>query len=230
MLYCKVVTSGEVVWDLGANTGIHSMLFSRLVGDKGTVVAFEPLEINVEEIRQTCDLNGATNIRIVSKAISEFSGPVEFHMGHHDKQGSLIGIGSESGVRIQVECATLDEWMNGSPLPDFVKIDIEGAESRALRGFSRVSTSFPTFAIDLHTPAEDVAVGHWLKEHGYRAFRLVDLVARTQGISGSMVQPIQELDRGWPVRTGIWGTIIAVHPSRPEKLATLQSLTHARAA
>ena len=118
--------------------------------------------------------------------------------------------------------------MNGSSLPDFIKVDIEGAESRALRGFSRVTTTFPTFAIDLHTPAEDLAVGHWLKEHGYRAFRLVDQVARAQGIGG-MVQPIQELDRGWPVRTGIWGTIIAVHPSRPEKLASIQSLAHENA-
>jgi FkbM family methyltransferase len=224
LLYCRLVARGEVAWDLGADTGIHSLLFSKLVGDGGAVIAFEPLGVNVDEIRQTCNLNGVANIRIVEKAISDSSGPAEFLVGRHDKQGSLVGIGSENGSRVQVDCETLDDALNDNPFPDFIKIDIEGAESRALHGFSRISTSFPTFAIDLHTPAEDVAVGLWLRTHGYQVFRLIDQVARTQGISGAMVQLIEELDRGWPARTGIWGTIIAVHPSRPDKLVTIQSM------
>src|SRR6266516_3967353 len=46
-VYSQLVSRNEVVWDLGANTGIHTLLFSQLVGEGGTVVAFEPLPVNV---------------------------------------------------------------------------------------------------------------------------------------------------------------------------------------
>src|SRR5690349_4931287 len=61
-LYRMLVEPGEAVWDLGANTGIHTLLFARLAGNTGEVVAFEPLQVNVEQIRQTCRLNGVGNV------------------------------------------------------------------------------------------------------------------------------------------------------------------------
>ena len=222
-MYSQLVSPNEVVWDLGANTGIHALLFSRLVGPGGKVVAFEPMRINVQQILKTCELNDSTNVQIVEKAVSDTTEPASFHTGRHDKQGSLVGIGSEDGGVVEVECTTLDRAFDSSAPVDFVKIDIEGAESRALRGFSRVGEVLPTFAIDLHTPSEDIAIGRWLKKNGYRAFRLVDGTARANGVSG-VVEPIPNLEQGWPVRNGVWGTVIAAHPARHNKLATLERL------
>src|SRR5438034_6125991 len=42
-VYCRFVNAGDIVYDLGANTGLHSLLFSRLVGHRGLVFAFEPV-------------------------------------------------------------------------------------------------------------------------------------------------------------------------------------------
>jgi FkbM family methyltransferase len=219
--YERLVRSGDVVWDLGANTGIHTLLFARLAGASGKVIAFEPMGVNARQIRETCELNGISNVSIVQKAVSDAAGRATFHIGVHDKQGSLVGIGSADGTSLEVECTTMDDFASDDGPPDFVKIDIEGAESRALAGFRSAAASHPTFAIDLHTPSEDVAVGRWLAANGYRAFRLLDGTARSYGSGTREFEPIANLQAGWPDRSGVWGTVIAVHPSRD---ALLQSL------
>jgi FkbM family methyltransferase len=220
--YARLVRPGDAVWDLGANTGIHTLLFARLAGAAGKVVAFEPMQVNVAQIRETCALNAIANVTIVDKAVSDAPGRATFHVGVHDKQGSLVGIGCEDGTRIEVECTTMDAMLDEVGRPSFVKIDIEGAESRALAGFRRAGECYPTFAIDLHTPSEDVAVGEWLAAHGYRAFRLLDTTARAYGNSRREFAPIEDLGKGWPERSGIWGTVIAVHPSRDAVMQAVQ--------
>ena len=216
--YAKLVRAGDNVWDLGANTGIHALLFARLAGAKGSVAAFEPSRVNADQIRETCRLNAVDNVKVVEKAVSDTCDPAVFHIGMHHNQGSLVGIRRQEGTRIEVACTTMDAALAECGAPDFVKIDIEGAESQALRGFTRVAESHPTFAIDLHTPSEDVAVGTWLRENGYAAFRLLDATARAHGASTRELDPIGDLSRGWPVQSGIWGTVIAVHPARPDVL------------
>ena len=67
-------------------------------------------------------------------------------------------------------------------------------ESQALEGFSKVGKSNPIFAIDLHTPAQDVAVGQWLAVHGYRAFRLRDDTARAKKVGGGLVSVVVVVD------------------------------------
>lgn len=229
-LYVALVEAGDTVWDLGANTGIHTLLFSRSVGDSGRVVAFEPLQVNVREIQRTCELNGARNVRIVARAVSDRAGRARFLTGRHDKQGSLVGIGSEDGGSIEVECTTLDAEMEAHGAPDFVKIDIEGAESAALAGFSRAAACHPTFAIDLHTPREDRAVGAWLARHGYRVYRLRDAVARRMPGGGALLRRVGNLGEGWPHPDGMWGTVVAVHPSRGPRLAAVEALAGSREA
>ena len=48
----NAIKPGDVVWDVGANVGIYSQLFSEWVGESGFVVAFEPSEESCESIRQ----------------------------------------------------------------------------------------------------------------------------------------------------------------------------------
>src|SRR5215470_18743038 len=42
VLAMKHISRGQIVYDIGANVGLHTLLFSRLVGDQGQVFAFEP--------------------------------------------------------------------------------------------------------------------------------------------------------------------------------------------
>ena len=224
-LYCRLISGGETVWDLGANTGIHSLLFSRLVGTLGRVVAFEPLAVNAEQLRKTCELNGVTNVTVVAKAVSDSPGVAVFHTGRHDKQGSLVPLGNQDGNVVQVDCVTFDSMLREQQPPDFIKIDIEGAESRALSGFSRAAEFNPTFAIDVHTPAEDVATAGWLAARGYETFRLVDGQARKQEVTPGLPASSPRLLRGRRTAGGALGTVIAIHPARGATLARALELS-----
>jgi FkbM family methyltransferase len=215
-LFCQLVRAGQVVYDLGANTGLHSLLFARLVGPGGRVHAFEPLPENVRAILAVRDLNHSWNLEIVERAVGEVTGRAAFKVGRHPKQGSLVGIGCETGQELEVQVTTLDEFMETSrSAPDFVKVDIEGAESAALRGFERGLTLLhPTLLIDLHTPDEDRAVGRALGRHGYRVFRVLDPTSRRMTGQTRLLHEVRSLEVGWPAPEGVWGTIVAVHPER----------------
>jgi len=214
-LFTKIIKPGNIVYDLGANNGIHSLLFSKLTGKSGRVFCFEPLESNCREIEENAKLNGADNIQIVQAAVSDHPGETVFHLGLHDKQGSLVGIGRESGTDIKVNLITLDDFISkGNPSPDFLKIDIEGAESMALQGFSGlVQTILPIFFIELHTPDQDRAVGAFFLKNGYKLFR-VNNAAKNDELNVDGLEPIKDLTKPYPHPDGIWGTILAIHPSK----------------
>ncbi len=215
-VYARFVRGGDVVYDIGANVGIHSLLFAKLVGPGGAVYAFEPLASNRQVLERVLALNGVTTVAIVESAVGATAGEATFRIGKHPSQGSLVGIGREDGRAERVSVTTLDDAVSGGMAPpDFIKLDVEGAESQALAGATRViSAHQPTLAIDLHTPEEDVKVGALLKHHGYRAYRMNDEVARRVQRSPKLLLPIERLDHGWPASNGVWGTILAVHPRR----------------
>lgn len=214
-LFMRMIREGWVVYDLGANNGIHSLLFSKLVGKSGKVFAFEPLTSNCDEIQQNMSLNGVQNVSVVQAAVSDQAGETTFHLGLHNKQGSLVGIGRESGTDIKVKLITLDSFIEtGNPKPDFLKIDIEGAESMALHGFSnKIMVNKPVLFIELHTPEQDRKVGDFLSDNGYKAFRLPHKLADGKSVLDTL-EPITDLTKPYPQPGGIWGTIIAVHSSR----------------
>jgi FkbM family methyltransferase len=216
IVYQRSIFENFVVFDLGANYGIHSMLYSKLVGEKGKVFAFEPLQGNIADIREHIKLNGIKNIQIVEQAVADKKGTAEFKVAGHRGQGSLIGIGRQTGELVKVDINSLDNFCASQNIyPDFIKIDIEGAEGLALEGFEKsVSVSYPFFAIDLHTPGCDRQVGKFLSDHGYEVYRINDSSAQAMRNWNSLLEKIEKLDEPWPSPNGIWGVIWAVHPSR----------------
>lgn len=214
-LFTKIIKRGSVIYDLGANNGIHSLLFSKLSGEGGKVFSFEPLPANCKEIEVNAGLNHIKNIQVVQAAVSSQSGETVFHLGLHDKQGSIVGIGRESGNDIRVQIITLDEFIaSGNPVPDFLKIDIEGAEGMALHGFeNKIESIRPTFIIELHTPEQDEMVGAFFLKHHYNIYRLKEN-AYCDELSLSGLERIKDLTKPYPHPDGIWGTILAVHPDK----------------
>jgi FkbM family methyltransferase len=209
-VYAKYVKPGDVAYDLGANTGMHAMALSKLVGSQGKVVAFEPVKANIAEIESVMALNDLKNVEIAPVAISDQNGTAEFLVGVHEKQGSLVGIGRETGETFTVTTQTLDSFVEGGGRPpNFIKIDIEGAEGMALKGFSnRVRDSLPIFSIDLHTPEQDLLIGAFFKGLGYSLYRFD---ANRSGADATMVK-VKNLDAGWPDPDGVHGNVLALPP------------------
>jgi FkbM family methyltransferase len=210
-IFSKMIKPGDTVFDLGANNGIHSILFSKLVGSKGKVFAFEPLPDNITEIEKNISLNGITNINIVPNAVSDQDGETTFYLGHVNKQGSLIGIGSQTGKEVKVKLTTLKKFIEDNKVkPDFLKIDIEGAESNALYGFGDLIREIrPVFFIELHTPEQDKKVGEILQKYNYKVYRLTDVPAQND-LGIPMLERVKNLNLISPDPDGIWGTVLAL--------------------
>lgn len=129
------IKPGMVVIDVGANIGYYTLLAARLVGPTGMVVAFEPGPANTELIHRNLVLNQFTNVRILPVAVSDVPDMVGF--GMDDSNGSIT---SGAQAQFQVPAVPLDQALAREPRIDLIKIDIEGAEGRALRGMARILT------------------------------------------------------------------------------------------
>jgi FkbM family methyltransferase len=128
--FVRTVRPGHVVYDVGANAGFFTLLASKLAGDTGKVVAVEPLARNLGLIREHMRLNGTRNVQVIEAALGDVTGEARFHTAWSPSMGSLDDEGD-----IAVKVTTLDALVAaGAPRPDVIKMDIEGAESRALLG------------------------------------------------------------------------------------------------
>lgn len=140
----RMVRPGDTVFDCGAHQGVHSILYSKMVGSAGQVVAFEPFPINLEIGRRNANLNNCTNIQFHGVAVS--SGCGESVMSITEQ---CIKLDREVAIDIMpVRLAALDQFADLQP--DFIKIDIEGAEIDALEGAQRILNKKPCLYVEMH--------------------------------------------------------------------------------
>jgi FkbM family methyltransferase len=198
-LMVKYIRKSSIVYDVGANYGIHTLLMARLASE-GRVYAFEPMPQIFRCLQENVDLNQFTNVTFVPLALSDRTGRARFVVGHHAGAGHIENVDATQGSTLSLDTITLDEFVydHGNSAPTFMKIDVEGAESMVLLGATQVlHNAKPIILLDLHNPSEDVAVGEILLRHGYEAYRTND------------GQKVKYLNRGWPEPDGIWGQFLA---------------------
>jgi FkbM family methyltransferase len=191
VLLVGLVRRGDVVFDVGANRGIFTAQMSNLVGSSGRVHAFEPSP-------ETCRLLHTTladrasypaNVVVNVSAVGMEDGVATLYTPQQDHgQASLKthDAGSWSAhapVRTaEVRVTALDTYSAGRAISriDVVKMDVEGAELPALRGFAaELRSVHPIIVCELcgaWTRAFDYepsAVIEELRSAGYDAFFLV---------------------------------------------------------
>ncbi len=182
-LLTRLVPVGSVVYDVGANFGIHTLLFSRLVGEQGHVYAFEPVPDIAEELDRNLRLNKIANVTIVRQALSDHVGMAAFDRGPHAGAGHLS---TTTGGDLMVELTTLDRFalQPGHSPPNLLKIDAEGAESKVLAGgLGVLAERAPHVLVETHNFEEERSVGAILLENGY------DGPPTTRGRTG---RPVEE--------------------------------------
>lgn len=206
----NVVKPGDIVYDLGANNGLHGLLMAGLVGERGKIYNFEPIMENVEEIVENYSLNNIENYANITAAVSDECGVISFDLGNHHKQGSITSKTMLGSASIKVNTITIDSFIeSGNPGPDFIKMDIEGAEGKALNGFSKYIDQFqPLMIIELHSPEQDAIVGKFLNEHGYSAYRF-DTFKKLHFVR------IKDFGSPFPSPDGIWGSIFCLPAGKP---------------
>ena len=164
-LFRRFIRPGAVVLDAGANTGFYTLLASKLAGPHGRVFAFEPLPRNLHYLRRHLELNGVGNVTVVPMALRGSSGTARFRTAAHASMGALAGDGD-----LEVPAASLDDLLASGriTMPDFIKMDIEGAESDALGGASRIlAARSATIVLSAHGWRQHEQCSAILRDAGY---------------------------------------------------------------
>lgn len=137
----RITRPGDVVFDIGANIGLHAALLSRLIGPAGRLYAFEPNPQLTHCLRQTLASTG--NARLYPLALSDTDAETVLYIPSDHSLASLADWTSarspEPTPRVGCVQTTLDTLVqkDGLPYPDIIKCDVEGAELRVFHGASR---------------------------------------------------------------------------------------------
>ena len=129
---------GDVFYDVGSNIGEFVLVLARVVGKQGQVIAFEPESDNYQRLREHITLNELTNVRAFRKALGEMTGKLKLIVeGFRNTQSRLVNSDmATDGDAREVEVLSGDEIRKAEnlPLPQAVKIDVEGFEYSVLKG------------------------------------------------------------------------------------------------
>jgi FkbM family methyltransferase len=148
-LCARLVCPGMTVYDLGANVGFYTLLFSRLAGPGAVVHAFEPVGRNVLCLRRHLELNPTLNACVHELAVCRETGMVAFDSSRGWSMGRVVAQADTS----RLPAVSLDDFVyrQGHEPPDLIKMDIEGGEVDAIAGMSRLlAEGFPVLLVSIH--------------------------------------------------------------------------------
>ena len=187
-IYSAIVRPGDVCFDVGANQGDVAIFLSRLAGETGRVVAFEPVWPTFTTL---CDnLRWDTHLKApiltVPAGLADTDGQALIHVpGDAFPMASMARPDRWRDAHMdapvtsyQARFLTLDSFLawTREALPDVMKIDVEGAELLVLRGAAGTfaAGARPLLVVEVFAPWER-AFGYgpweslsWLGDRGYR--------------------------------------------------------------
>jgi FkbM family methyltransferase len=174
----NTINCGDIVYDIGANIGFFSIIASSIVERSGHVYSFEPNIDNIRVIKNNIRLNKFSNITVIERAVSDFSGKGELHITEHPGGHTLFSVGIPRNVidTVTVDIDTIDNLIYNKTIlpPTVVKIDVEGAEFNVLRGMVKTLEKFhPTIIYEIddtdfnNLEKKQSEIDQYLKTFGY---------------------------------------------------------------
>ncbi len=177
-LFLRLAQDSKVIFDIGANTGIYSLLAAR--NNPGAeVYAFEPVPDIRGEFARSIAINGLNNLKLSDLAISSTISKSEFYVPNNfaafPTSASLNNDFRDHSAAILVSVTTIDEFVlqNGVGRIDLMKIDTESTEHLVLAGASRTLNNDRPFIICEVLPEQDPKLlSELLAPSNYSYFRI----------------------------------------------------------
>lgn len=153
----KMLKPGSAFLDLGANIGVVSAIASHFVGSSGLVISIEAGKTNFTYLEQNMKRSGLNNFRLFNYGVWDCETTMNFSYVPQVAGCSFFSTtGVQEGNLEVVQCRTVDSILSemGWPRIDLVKIDVEGAELKALRGMDGTIAKFrPGIIFELNSGA-----------------------------------------------------------------------------
>lgn len=199
-LVSQLVRPGDLVVDAGANIGYFSLVFSRLAGASGRVLAFEPMPHARHALSANLRLNNVSNVDVRAVALSDQTGTRQFYLGPDDHTSNSSLVPKRDARVIEVQCARLDDFFSAGDRVRLLKIDVEGAEASVLGGArTLIASGLPHIIAEVSSP-------EWPRS-------LIDAGYAMYGVGWKGIQRIRDpQDRALPSQYNAWFTREPIPP------------------
>ncbi len=168
--------------DIGANRGEVAIFLAK---NSQSVLAFEPVDDNIQKFKNNIELNRYSNIEIIPNVVSDSNGEMDFYLYESNGHHSLGKLGDKDPKEVKkVKSITLDNFAKERGLEsiDILKVDVEGFELNVFKGAESLLKEQKIKCIIFEIsklPLEQfnfnaVDIYKYLKKQGYEIFNLLD--------------------------------------------------------
>ena len=144
-----VIAPGMSVVDIGANIGLYSVFFSRLVGTEGAVYAFEPDPALFAALDRARNLAARENLHVFPVALGNEAARKRLRRSFFNSGDNRLQASALADDSLEITVARGDEILADALAIDFIKIDVQGWELHALRGLNATIQRSPRIQIYL---------------------------------------------------------------------------------
>lgn len=190
-LLAQLIRPGDIVVDVGANIGTHTVFFARAVGEAGMVIAFEPQRLVHQQLCANVALNSFLNVHTLHLAAGEDTGVLAVPEYNPRLPYNVGGVPLQAqGEGEQVDVVPLD----GLNLPHcrLIKADVEGMEEFVMRGaIGLLQTYKPALYLENESPivpafkARSDRLIRFLDQLGYKMYWHVVPFFRPNNFAGN---------------------------------------------
>ncbi len=186
--FAWLVKHRKFLFDVGANVGFTALIAGLSGMERMLLIDPNPTALS----RAATNLiynNLAAHCSFVAAFVSDKPGEtIPFYTVGAGAAGSMYRghaqTAAASGSVIQVPTTTVDKLVEEQNwVPDFIKIDVEGAEAKVLAGaYQTARTARPWFMVEMHSPPElpmkenAALVLDWCRENSYTAWYMKEAV------------------------------------------------------
>ena len=169
------VCRGDIVIDCGANVGV----FVAEALDRGAdiVVAVEPSPLNLECLRRNFGGDVANGrVVLIDRGVWDAEDTLRFAVSANSVRDSFVLDSGDAVRTLELRVTTIDCLRRELNLPrvDFIKMDIEGAEQRALAGAQEtLRCAHPRLSIASYHKADDFQQIPEIVQRAWPRYRVV---------------------------------------------------------
>ena len=160
-IFEKLISRDSRVLEVGPHIGYLTQYFEDLVGSNGSILAVEPTQSSLRYLKK----NIGPNTTVIEKACSSKKGQAEFFVEEFggftnslveeftvcNNESRIASQNVSSKIRsVIVETDTIDNiCIQNNFLPNFIKIDVEGAEYDVLMGASSILKNVNSLMVEV---------------------------------------------------------------------------------
>jgi FkbM family methyltransferase len=175
----SLIEQGQTIIDIGANIGFYTNIFSDIVGTSGKVHAFEPDVINFSHIKKISAKKN--NVVLQQKAVSNKTESLKIFTSKLLNVDHRTYPIKQYETSYDIEAVSIDDYVEGAFKVDFIKMDIQGHELKALRGMKKTLDAFQPILLTEFWPSGLKQAGDsadqylsLVQSYGYSIYQLND--------------------------------------------------------